>query len=249
VVGYFSAVGFGMSSEETLWEKVKKRFLNSFVGVAALVILAVGGVLTQSLGIWGQVSSHFGSQIPDLKITPLSAPDTLAPFPGYSVIPAKIGTDQGAAVYPQGVTVIINVAHDLKGDATITIDKLEINIDEFIPEIQAALDYKASGDKIIGHGPSQPGVFQAVLLGTKVQAGRVDSAGRIAPSQSNDFFNTPDHTLYKVSKSDDAQPFVVNVSAVQTGLYRISFTLTYSVLGHLRQQRTTPPVLIYADES
>ena len=241
-----------MSSEATLWEKVKKRFLNSFLGVAALVILAVGGVLTQSLGIWDQVSSHFGSQIPDLKITPLSAPDALTPFPGYSVIPAKIGTDQGAApqaVYPQGVIVRIDVAHDLKGDATITIDRLEINIDEFIPGIQSKLDYKASGDKIIGHGPAQPGVFQAVLFGTKVQAGRVDSAGRVAQSQSNDFFNTPDHTLYKVSKSDDAQPFVVNVSAVQTGLYRISFTLTYSVLGHVRQQRTTPPVLIYADES
>ena len=241
-----------MSSEATLWEKVKKRFLNSFVGVAALVILVVGGVLTQSLGIWDQVSSHFGSQIPDLKITPLSAPDALTPFPGYSVIPANIGADQGAGptvVYPQGVIVQINVSHDLKSDATITINKLEINIDKFIPGIHTTLDYKASGDKIIGHGPSQPGVFQAVLFGTKMQVGRVDNAGRVAPSQSNDFFNTPDHTLYKVSRSDDAQPFVVNVTAVQAGLYRISFTLTYSVLGHVRQQRTTPPVLIYAEEN
>jgi hypothetical protein len=241
-----------MSSEATLWEKVKKRFLNSFVGVVALVVLAVGGVLTQGLGIWDQVSSHFGSQIPDLKITPLSAADALTPFPGYSVIPANVGNGQGASpapVYPQGVIVRIDVAHDLKGDATITIDRLEINIDEFIPGTQAALDYKAAGDKIIGHGPAQPGVFQAVLFGTKVQVGRVDAAGRVAPSQSNDFFNTPDHTLYKVSKSDDAQPFVVNVTAMQAGLYRISFTLTYSVLGHLRQQRTTPSVLIYSEES
>jgi hypothetical protein len=243
-----------MTSEVTRWEQVKKRFQNSLIGVIILGALAAGLFLTNALGVWDQVVKHLRPAAPDLLLTSLSEPNRPKPLDGYEFIQVSTGSSEIAglgAVYPRGARISIDLAHNREGDATITLRGLELNIENFRPGPQPTYAYKALGDEVIGAGPIKPLVYHVALFGNRVgPAMRVidpKRGGLIA--RSGNFLDTEDPELFELSKADDKKSLNVVVTAEEAGLYQISFTFTYSVLGHMKQRRTAPPVLIYYERS
>lgn len=193
--------------------------------------------------------------VPDLRITALdgaSAPRTLA---GYDVLQASApgsGTAERHAVYPRGARIAVDLSHDHRGDATITLHGIELEVASFQPGVQRSYAYKANGDAVIGAGPITPLVYHVAVFGRRVGPSmRVIDAKRniTAIARSGNFLDTEEPQLFQLSKGDDTQVIHVDVTAEEAGLYELAMVFTYAVLGTTKQQRTQPSIWIYYDGS
>ena len=201
----------------------------------------------------GSRASDAATSVADLQITSLSGANSPRPLDGYEIVNASTdapGTAGHAPVYPRGARITLDLAHNHQSGASITLRGVELNIENSRPGAQKAYAYRAKGDRVIGAGPIKPLIYHIALFGKRVgPAMRVKDSkrGTKATSRSPNFLDTDDQELFQLSTQDDSQSINIDVTAEEAGLYEISFTFTYSVLGQTKQRRSQPPIWIYYD--
>ncbi len=242
-----------VSSNGTRWERLQVRFKNSIIGVVLLGSLAAGAFVTDVLDVGQRLKDWLDPPVTDLLVTSLSGANLPRPLDAYDLIQTSSQADTpaaGSGVYPRGAKISIDLAHNRVGDATIVLRGIRL-VASYTPGPSTVLAYEAHGERVIGAGPIKPLVFHVALFGDEVgPAMRVVDAKQqlFAISESNEnFLATDDPVLFELSPADDAESLEIEVTAEETGLYEISFVLTYAVLGEVRTTETTPPVWIYYD--
>lgn len=242
-----------MNSESSRWDRLQTRFKNSIIGVVVLSLLAGAVFLTNALDIGQRLKDWINPPVTDLLITKLAGANRPQPLDAYDVIKASTGAAASIAapgIYPRGAKISVDLAHNRLGDATIVLRGIKL-ISQFSPGLNPLYAYEVHSERVIGAGPIKPLVFHVALFGEKVgPAMRVIDAKKnlFVISQSNEnFLATEEPVLFELNPADDSESIDIEVTAEEPGLYEISFTLTYSVLGEVKTKETEPPIWIYYD--
>ena len=241
-----------MRAKPTRWERLRRRLHNSVIGVMALSGLAVLLYVSNGLAALERLAKWINPPAPVLLATPLSGANAPRLLDGYEVLDVKGDADRASAVFPRGARITFDLAHSHGGDATITVRGIKLDIDRFVPGTNAQYAYAVRPERIYGAGTAKPHVFHVALFGSKAGPAMrmTDSKSSTAMlSRSDNFLDTDNPIVLKLTKHDDRESIDVIVTAEEPGLYEISFTAFYSTLANVKQLKIGPSVRIYYDGS
>lgn len=223
------------------WDRV--RTLAHQFGEPVVRLLEIPGAFVPGApAALEKLGALFGA---DLNISALDSEEVLMPLdgaPGPFVSVAE-------PVFIEGVVMTVSVAHNAKGNETILLERLDLQVIEFTPGTNPAYEEQIAGSELFGAGFIEPLRFFIELDGKKVGRARrsvrgTDGKSTIVVADSPNFLDADPAAFLTVSPGDPAI-FRFTVTANATGTYRVCLRWFYRVAARELRQHTSLPISIY----
>ena len=226
------------------WDRV--RTLAHQFGEPVVRLLEIPGAFVPGApAALEKLGALFGAE---LSISALDSEEVLMPLDGA---PGPFeSTDGSEPVFIDGVRVAVTVAHNAKGDETILLERLDLQVIEFTPGPNPAYAEQIAGAELFGAGFIEPLRFFIELDGKNVGRARrsmrnVDGKSTIVVADSPNFLDTDPAAFLALAPTDPQAMFRFTVTANTSGVYRFCLRWFYRVAARELRQHTSLPVSIY----
>lgn len=226
------------------WDRV--RTLAHQFGEPVVRLLEIPGAFVPGApAALGKLGALFGAE---LNISTLDSEEVLTPLDGA---PGPfVSVDGSDPVFIDGVRMAVTVAHNTKGDETILLERVDLQVIDFAPGTNPAYEEQIAGAELFGAGFIEPLRFFVELDGKKVGRARrsvrgADGKPSIVVADSPNFLDAEPAAFLAVAPRDPQAMFRFTVTANTPGLYRVCLRWFYRVAARELRQHTSLPVSIY----
>lgn len=192
-----------------------------------------------------KVGALFGS---DLNISELDSGEVLYALDGA---PGPFASQDGRSpVFVEGLTAAMTAAHNGKGQETILLERLDLQLLDRAPAPVAAYEEGRDASEIFGAGFVEPLRFFVEVGADGVGRARRamkgdDGRTTMARAEGPNMLDTDPASFLAIAPKDPPAMFRVTITARDPGLYTLCLRWFYRVAGRELRQHTSLPVQIY----
>jgi|SRR5436853_5667367 hypothetical protein len=229
------------------WERVRTVAQNYTEPVVR--VLEIPGAFVPGVSkALDKVGALFGS---DLNISELDSGEVLQALDGA---PGPFASDDGTSpVFIDGVATSMTASHNAKGEETILLERIDLQVVDRRPAPVAGLDAQRDASKIFGAGFMEPlRFFVDVGASGPGRARRAirgaDGKREMIVAESPNFLDTDPASFLTFGPKDQPAIVKVTMTAREPGLYTVCLRWFYRISGRELRQHTSLPILIYRGE-
>ena len=207
---------------KTKWERLQRRFQNSWPGIAILALIALAAFVTQVGDLVQRVHEWIRPEpVADLKIES----NTIQPLEKFRDLVTSSGP---GTIYPVGALVGFSITHDGGGEEVVQINGLDIAVTSYEP--QAACPFTLTADQIHGAGEAPLRQFDVLLSHGRVEAVQLkeDRNEPMRRGHSSNLLDIDPPLPLIIKARDDIEEIKIAFYADDPGRYGIDLSMRYT---------------------
>ncbi len=225
-------------------ERVKHWFLNTKVGIAVFVVLALFAALLVALQVFEKVSP---APLADLVVAPPDGHSFYEPLDGMATKNERL---TGDVILCGGAKLRFYLAHDHASKHSILVHRIVIEIIDFSPGLRPEYAYRPDASHLPLGGEARINTFRVALAETRVTSVawiRKDSVHK-AEAPSINILSLPEPLIFKLESSgDDVEWFEGTLLPIAAGVYTVTCKVMYSVGGRASVKSLDTVKVYYKD--
>lgn len=186
----------------------------------------------------------------DLSISPLDGLVSNKPFDG---VPHPVTTKTGdGPVFFDGVETTVTVSHNGKGSEKIILERIDLQIVDFVAGSDPYYSYQRDGEAVLGAGFIEPmRIYVEIDASGPLRARRqIEPDGgkkQMIIAQSDNFLDTDPAGFYLFAPDEAPILIKTTLTALSAGYYKACLRFFYRVAGCELRQYTSDPIHLYTD--